>query len=784
MFRELKKGLAMLLVATLLCGTNQGISVKAAQDNSLSWRVNDITLGHKNVSFTISDVEQAQTATVVLVDRESSEVVLEKDFSIASSSQKVTVDVTDGYIESGSYYVYVKNAAGEKTDSNLAYMTDHSNWFWLSGTAYPNCFEGNLSLSGLKDTPIKIVANIAFKDYEGNVDEEGNVKLEYPHQEVGTIIKFKISDDYGCEYTCEKSVNDAEFSNISFEAWHTGISLQWYDKLAKTERIGAEVDGQTYYSEYGAASSTSEKIMILNYPSTSASSITYWFESTYGSKSEKKTLEIKDCKLDDCSYTVNAYQFKAIGTVKANSLGQKPSKVKVTIEGKEYSADIAEDGSFAISYPSQKNFKDLNFVFVDEHGCKEETEKSVYNTIEESGPGISTECILPTYATLDEAMEGIRLVAQIGNDTYYGEYGGKTVKYPYQAAGTAIKFWLEANNSCLSKVQNAKIYSGEYEIKIEARTESATGDIYSEEYSSDFNGEIKSAYAEIAGKKYNCKIEKKKGDEDDWSGQDTYYHFSVNYPIQKVGTAITFYFTDINQIVVSKKVTLANIAPKIKLDKVDSGSTKITGTTTAKSNVIIKVGKKTTKCKANANGKFSIKIKEQKTGTKVAVSVVTPEGYTNSCSTKVKQATGTLFITNYVYKSSSSVKIKLTNAKKGDKVKVVAGSKTYTKKITSNKKTQKVTIKIKKQPAGKTVKATLYDKFSKKKDSETTMVYYGDSIYVGMSSSNALLTTWGRPVRRNDYGFGSVQWVYESGRTTMYVYVRGGKVVNIQKINY
>ena len=38
----------------------------------------------------------------------------------------------------------------------------------------------------------------------------------------------------------------------------------------------------------------------------------------------------------------------------------------------------------------------------------------------------------------------------------------------------------------MSKVQNAKIYSGEYEIKIEARTGSATGDIYSEEYSSEW----------------------------------------------------------------------------------------------------------------------------------------------------------------------------------------------------------------------------------------------------------------------------------------------------------
>lgn len=781
MLKKLKKIMALLLIAALLIGTNAYVNVNAAQENnSLTWDVNDISLNHKNISFILSDVENAQDATVVLIDNDSNEVVFEKTFSISSASQKINLNVTDGYLSAGSYYLYIQNSSGEKTNNFPAYVTNHSHWFSMTGNAYPNCFEGQLSWSSTKGMALKLTANIGFKDYEGIIDEDGNAKLEYPVQEVGTIINFKVYDDFGCEYTFDKTVKDVAFSDNDLKAWYTGISIPAYARLDKTERICAEVDGTIYFSEYGAASaSTMEESMILTYPSTTADTITYWYESQYGSRSEEKTLQINSCELYNCEYNTNAYQFKATGTVQANSKDQKPTKVKVTLGEKEYSTNITEDGTFSLSYPSQQDYAELELLFEDEHGCSYGLKESVYNDLAYTSPEIDDEYVLPTKTTITNIRKDVRLVAQIGKNKYYGDYGKNTITYPHQTPGTVIKFWLESTNSCLSSTQTAKVFSGEYEININARTGSAKGDIYSTVYSSGFNSTIKSAYAIIAGKKYNCTIEKKKDDMD-----DIYYHFTANYPIQKIGTTITFCFTDANQISFYRKVTLTNIAPKIHLNKVDSSCRKVTGTTTAKSNVTIKIGKKNYKCKANASGRFSAKIKVQKKGTKIAVSVTTPEGYTNTCSTKVKQATGTLFITNYIYKSSKRIKIKLTNAKKGDKVKVVAGSKFYTKKITSNKKTQKITIKIKKMAAGKYVKATLYDKFSKKKDSEKTMVYYGDSIYKGMSATNAQLTTWGYPDRKNDYGFGYVQWVYESGNTILYVYIKGGKVTNIQRINY
>lgn len=69
------------------------------------------------------------------------------------------------------------------------------------------------------------------------------------------------------------------------------------------------------------------------------------------------------------------------------------------------------------------------------------------------------------------------------------------------------------------------------------------------------------------------------------------------------------------------------------------------------------------------------------------------------------------------------------------------GSKRYTKKIKSNKKKQKITIRLKKKGTeGSKVKVTLlYDKFYTKKDSDQNMVYFGKTIYKGMSAKDAQL---------------------------------------------
>lgn len=57
---------------------------------------------------------------------------------------------------------------------------------------------------------------------------------------------------------------------------------------------------------------------------------------------------------------------------------------------------------------------------------------------------------------------------------------------------------------------------------------------------------------------------------------------------------------------------MKNIKPSLTFKKLDTSSTKIEGTTVAKSKLTIKIGKKTYKGKAKKNGQFSFGIKLQK----------------------------------------------------------------------------------------------------------------------------------------------------------------------------
>lgn len=76
-------------------------------------------------------------------------------------------------------------------------------------------------------------------------------------------------------------------------------------------------------------------------------------------------------------------------------------------------------------------------------------------------------------------------------------------------------------------------------------------------------------------------------------------------------------------------------------------------------------------------------------------------------------------------------------------------------------------MRIKKAAVGNKVKVVLYDRWGKKKDSDSEIVYSGDEIKYGMSARDACLTTkWGSPVRRNYYD-GMHVWTFWSGATTL-----------------
>ncbi|MDE6635995.1 MAG: hypothetical protein K2K09_05240, partial [Lachnospiraceae bacterium] len=571
--------------------------------------------------------------------------------------------------------------------------------------------------------------------------------------------------------------------------------------MSADERIAVEVEGKTYYSSYGLENKIIPDFVTYPQVADSTSKIKIWLESKNGSKSETKEYDIQDCNLDACKKTCNAFPSEATGNVNLNDYGNSITKVAATIDNKEYSCDVTGDGAYCLKYPEQKNNSSINIRFIDKHGCEISSKYTIQNALYDQENNITT-LLSRAYA---DVHAGIRIAVKIDGQIYYSDYAPYidsfstttsrvTVSYPMQKLGKEISVWYEKADTSKSPVYNLTLAEREYQISADVRTSSITGSVRE---SRDYN-----VYVQVNGKEYICatkKMDSRSDDDKEYNPSDYeddnadlnenaegnyYVTFSCSFPKQKVGDTIKVIVRDNDGYEYSKTFVMKNIKPKIKLKKIDTSTTTVQGTTIAGSSVTVKVKNKKYKGKANKSGNFSIKIKPKNTGTKVTVNVVSPEGYTNSKTTKISKAYGYADLSGFVLSTSTKAKLTVMHGAKGDKLQIKIGNGIYTKKLKSDKKKQKINIGIKTAAAGSKIKITLYDKFGAKKGTASDMVYCGTKIYVGMSARDATLTTWGSPVRRNNWGTGFDQWVFESANSTLYAYIKNGRVSNIQHLNY
>lgn len=768
-----------------------------------TWKLSRIVLSHTSLSFQISSVENAQDAILFIQTsdyyssaKEDDIITYEIPFSITSSTENITVNIPDnGYLTPGHYYdVYTKDADGNESPKYRSYLGDHH--YWISYHAYPNW----IVIENENDASYHVSATVGFQEYKTDLDAKEKTIIEYPNQSTGTVIELKWWDDYGCSGKYTTEVKNEYLSNPTVYAWKDSITAL-YPHMSENERLAVEVEGKTYYSSYSAENKIIPEFVTYPQVADSTSKVKIWLESKNGSMSEPREYNIQDCKLDKCRKTCNAFPAEATGSVKSNDYGNFITKVTTTINGKEYNCGVASDGTYRLKYPEQKHLSSINIRFIDKHGCETSSNYRVNNTLNDQEYDI-TALLSRAYA---DVRSGVRIAVKIDEQIYYSDYAPYinsfstttsrvTVSYPMQKPGKKISVWYEKADTSKSRTNTITLAKREYEISANARTSSITGKIRE---SRDYD-----VYVQVNGKEYKCATKKMDywsennkeynpsdyedadADLDEYAEGNYYTIFSCSFPKQKVGNAIKVIVRDRDGYEYSENFVLTNIKPQIKLKRIYTSSTTIQGTTIAKSSVTVKVKSKKYKGKANKHGDFSIKINPQKTDTKITVDVVTPEGYTNSKTAKISKVYGYAELSHYVFRTSTKAKLTVMHGAKGDKLKVKIGNHVYTKKLKSNKKKQKIKIGIKKATAGSKIKITLYDKFGAKKGSNSDMVYYGAKIYVGMSARNAGLTTWGSPVRRNNWGTGYKQWVFESANSTLYAYIKNGKVCNIQHLNY
>lgn len=780
--KKMVRGLAMFVL--FFCMLLQLPVSAAEKEGAENWQLDVTNLEHTSITFQLSGVERAQDAVIVITERydpltESAEDALtcEVPFSISNATEKFTLPLPEKGLVSGRYFAYVKDGAGQKTESDWINLYKHS--FYPDVKLYPNWGV----ITNRSDDSFHASVTVGFQEYSVDMKPDTTEIIDYPDQKEGTVVELRCWDDYGCTNSYDKEIENERLRVPGLYICKEFIALK-YGNLDEDKRLAAEVEGQIYYSDWGAK----EKGKIIAYPvvADSTATIKVWMESKNGSVSDTEEEEIQECALDYCQIGFHSYPAKTTGTVSANEYGNQITRVYTLIDGMEYSCPVGEDGSFCLEYPYQETSTELTIHFVDSHGCERTEDESVYNTLDGT---YFDEMILLSRAYA-EVNKGCRLVVKIDGKEYYSEYAVSdqtvVVNYPKQKPGQAYAFWYEHEDSSRSEVTRGTIANRQYNISANVRTSSISGQV--NENSDEYNCNCR-VYVKVAGKEYECKVKKiNEWSDEEYRGsaeEDEYYlKFSASYPKQKLGSKVQVIVRDQEGYESSRTFSMENIPPALSINRIDTATTQVKGTTAAGSSVTVKVGSKTYRGKSNSKGAFSIKIKSKKAGTKVTVSVLSPEGYSVTKTKKIEKTYGYPELLSYVYRTSTKVKIKVTGGNKGDKLKVKIGKKTYTKKLSKNTRKQKFTMKIKKAAAGTTVKIILYDKYGKKKDYCTSMVYHGDRIYVGMTAREAELTTWGPPVRRNNWGFGSIQWVFESGSTTLYAYIRNGKVVSIQQLNY
>lgn len=191
----------------------------------------------------------------------------------------------------------------------------------------------------------------------------------------------------------------------------------------------------------------------------------------------------------------------------------------------------------------------------------------------------------------------------------------------------------------------------------------------------------------------------------------------------------------------------------------------------------MKIGKKTYTNSVSKYGTFSVNIPKQKLNTKIKVRSVDAS---KNASGYVEKTVDTPADT-YVYSKDVTVKAtkitgKVTKNIKGDTVKAIIGKKVYKGKID---KKHKFSIKIPKQKARKIIKIQYIDSLGSIIDTDSERVFTSHYVKIGMTKSQVLDTSWGKPddinTTINAY-YTWEQWVY--GWST-FLYFKNGKLVSI-----
>lgn len=793
------------MILALLFGLGvESLTVNAAG----SFYVSGVTLDHRSVSFDVEDADEAQTATVTIdlskdegneQTDSSSATHIEMSFEITNYEQSVKLTFPDGiYLESDLYYTVTITDKNNQNVYNYDNSFDSHSLYYSEGLFQPT---GGYISSVDEETAAASVF-VGFNEYKGT-KSGSNYFFTYPKQASDTSVKVVLYDEYGCKSERSETIEekiDAESKDISGNYTYANNAFAYLiaDEHMKY-RLCATVADKDYFGEYvqGKEGYNSIKLKVSYPAQTPSTKIKFWIESDCGAKTNASQV-----KVYNRSCTIKVKNTRTTGLTaylydnKNKTVYKKISKAILTLNKKEYKGKLSSN-QYKFSYKAKVGDK-VTIKFVDTDGY--------------------------TYTKSLKIPQG----------------DGKLDILTCNADRTVFRF-----KSSYSKIKSITLTANGKKCKVKNYTKS------------DYKNDKDNKFCEFDSSfKYNS----------DWTYKKAEYLVRYNKKVSiKLVTKDGYVYT---------KTSKADfISPYLKVDNLYSTDSVIKGETNANLKVTIQVGKKKYVTKADKNGNFTKKIKPAKSGTKVKVTALQkqtgcwetitnkikihkgsikfngkiystdksvkitytnakkgdkikliangityhvpiiknkkktvftfptgqiPAGrklrlyYTDSFGTKkapVKTITtkvhkGTIKFNGYIFKTTNSVKITYTNAKKGDIIKLIANGKTYNVSINKSKKKASFTFQTGQMPAGAKLKLYYTDSFGTKKASvKNANVLYSKDIYYGMPARYCELTPWGRAVWKQSYG-NKYKWYFEHGTSYLFAYIEDGKVYLVSRTYY
>lgn len=385
---------------------------------------------------------------------------------------------------------------------------------------------------------------------------------------------------------------------------------------------------------------------------------------------------------------------------------------------------------------------------------------------------VSDDQVLSTSVVV-AVMQPCTVEVTIDDESYIETAQGEQeviVNYPEQLPGTPVFIKVISPEGEESEVREYEVYTPFLELDMNSEditTTSISGTLITDNDKEDGN-KLAKVTAQIGSKKYTATIKNQK--------------FKITYAKQKLGTKIKVIAVTNNGLTTDKTVTLKNIPVKLSVNSISVRTSYIKGNTEKGAAISIKIGSKTYKTKAANSGAFSVKIPAQKKNTSIKVKTVSSKGYYNEKTYKVKSVKTNVYINDYITMSTTKVSGKIVGAVKGDYIVATIGSRKYKGTISSSQKSYSITIP--KQPYNAKVKVQLVAGNGTPLSSLTEKVYTSKYVKIGMTKSQVLKTTWGKPdeIYRYTYSYGTVeQWVYYySTYNYQTLYFLNGKIYYIQ----